>query len=202
MSKLTKYLVTIFGVLIIGGAIYYGTTQTRKSPIQPASNEKTGQASTPSDSPSINNSADTITANNRIIIQKIDVSAPIIDNVDGNNMQTYMNALENGVAHLKKTSLPGDPGNTVIFGHSSYFKNKPGNYKTIFAKLNNLTIGATIQIKHQNKDLAYKVFEKKIVRPEDVSVVSQDNTKRNLTLITCWPIGTTKERLVILASLN
>ena len=136
-----------------------------------------------------------------LTISKTSTSAPINLNIDGNNMEGYMKSLESGVAHLKSTALPGENGNTVIFGHSSYYKNKPGNYKTVFAKLNNLAVGDEIKINYKSKDLIYKVTEKRIVKPEDTSVVNQDKTQKILTLITCWPVGTTNERLVIRADL-
>jgi len=142
------------------------------------------------------------TAGTQITIDKIGITAPIINNVDGNNMQTYLTALEGGVAHLAKTALPGESGNTVIFGHSSYYKAKPGNYKTIFAKLNQLVSGDTIKVTRENKDYSYKVSESKIVKPEDVSVVSQDKSKKQLTLITCWPPKTTTSRMVVSATLQ
>ncbi len=138
----------------------------------------------------------------RISIAKIAISAPIITNVDGNDMQDYLKALENGVAHLKKTALPGEAGNSVIFGHSSYYTAKPGNYKGVFAKLDQLARGDAIQIRYDHKNYTYKVFESKIVKPEDVSVVAQDKTKEQLTLITCWPPKTVTDRMVVRASLE
>ena len=138
----------------------------------------------------------------KISIDKISISAPIILNIDGNNMQAYLTALEGGVAHMAKTALPGESGNSVIFGHSSYYKAKPGSYKTVFAKLNLLTAGDTIKVTRENKNYSYKILETKIVKPEDISVVNQDKSKKQLTLITCWPPKTTTSRMVVVANLQ
>lgn len=136
-----------------------------------------------------------------ISIPTIDISAPIKTNVDGRAKEEYMKALEMGVAHLKGTALPGALGNTVIFGHSSYFKNLPGNYKEIFAKNNDIEIGSTITIKSNlGRTLNYRVVSKDIVLPEDVEVVRQRFDESKLTLITCWPVYSTAKRLVIVAS--
>lgn len=135
-------------------------------------------------------------------IPKLNINAPVSTNVDGNNMQLYLTALENGVAHMSKTALPGESGNSVIFGHSSYYKAKPGNFKTVFATLNKLMAGDTINFVSKEKTISYKVTEQKIVPPNDVSVVKQANNTSTLTLITCWPPKTTTSRMVISADLQ
>jgi len=134
-------------------------------------------------------------------IENLKINAPIVLNVEGNDKNAYYSALENGVAHMKRTALPGDAGNTVIFGHSSYNATNNGNFKTVFARLNELKVGDTIEIKSQNKDFVYKIMEKKIVSAEEISVVHQDKTTQRLTLMTCWPVGTVDRRLVVIAEL-
>lgn len=134
-------------------------------------------------------------------IEKIGIEAPLVLNVDGNDKDAYIKSLEDGVAHLKYSALPGASGNTVIFGHSSYYANKPGNYKKIFATLNDLNIDDRIEIKSTSKTYTYKIVDKLVVKPEETSVVSQDLSKSELTLLTCWPINSTAKRLVIKAIL-
>lgn len=149
-----------------------------------------------------NNEKEQIDGEYSLSIEKIDLSVPIIINVDGNNKETYMRALEDGVAHLKDSALPGTSGNAVIFGHSSYYADKPGNYKKVFATLDGLSVNDKIEIKSVSKTYVYNVASKQIVKPDDISVVSQDPSKKELTLLTCWPINTTEKRLVIKASLT
>lgn len=136
-----------------------------------------------------------------LVIDKLKINAPIALNIDGNNKEAYMKALESGVAHLKKTAFPGEAGNSVIFGHSSYYIFKPGNFKSVFTKLDQLNIGDIISISSNNKKINYSVTEKKIVNPLDVYVVNQDKNEQILTLITCWPPKTIDKRYIVTAQL-
>lgn len=138
----------------------------------------------------------------KLIIEKIGLSASIIVNVDGNNEEEYNKSLENGVAHLKGSSLPGKPGNPFIFGHSSYYAWKPGNYKEVFKDLNNLEAGDQIIINSNLFRYTYLVDDKAIVMPDRVEVANQNFSENKLTLMTCWPIGSDKKRLIIIASLK
>jgi sortase (surface protein transpeptidase) len=46
------------------------------------------------------------------------------------------------------------------------------------------------------------VHDRAVVTPGDVQTLSaRDPTKKELSLMTCWPIGTTLERLIIFAEL-
>lgn len=133
-----------------------------------------------------------------ISIPKINVSAPIIPNIDGSNEEIYLKALENGVAHFLNTALPGEGGNIFIFGHSSYYLHKPGNYKTIFKNLNKLEKGDEIDIILNGKKYDYYVNEKKIIKPNQVEYLNQTNYEQ-LSLMTCYPPGSIKYRLIVLA---
>lgn len=135
-------------------------------------------------------------------IDKINLSAPIIINVDGNNKETYNQALEGGVAHLLGSALPGKEGNPFIFGHSSYYAWKPGGYKEIFKNLNDVEVGDTVVISSNLYNYLYEVSDKKIVSPNEVSVADQNYKEKKITLMTCWPIGQDTERLVIVALLQ
>jgi len=146
-------------------------------------------------------SGDKTEENYQLVINKINTSAPILINVDGNNKDAYNKALENGVAHLKGSALPGRSGNVFIFGHSSYYENQPGNYKQVFAKLNDLAPGDIIEIQANSTRFVYKVLDKKIIEPNDVSVANQNYNLKQLTLMTCWPVGSTAQRLVIIGEL-
>lgn len=137
-----------------------------------------------------------------LIIEKINISAPIIINVDGNDQEAYNASLENGVAHLKGSSLPGKPGNPFIFGHSSFYAWKPGNYKEIFKDLNDLEAPDQIIITSNLSRYIYEVVDKKIVMPDQVEVANQNYTENKLTLMTCWPISSNYKRLVIISTLK
>jgi LPXTG-site transpeptidase (sortase) family protein len=137
----------------------------------------------------------------QLVIGKIGITSPITIDVDGANKQEYNSALQNGVAHLKGSALPGRFGNTFIFGHSSYYRDDPGEYKEIFAELNQMINGDLVEIHYGDNRYIYKIIGKKIVDPNDVYVANQNHTLKQLTLMTCWPIGTTDQRLVVVSEL-
>lgn len=214
MNKFSKISMSILIVVIItvGAFAYY-----RKDKQEAASNpeedvafesqdytEKAAEVLPPEQSTesqgqtnATNNSSSSKSSGYSIEISKINLTAPIILNIDGNNKEEYNKALENGVAHMAKTALPGEDGNFVLFGHSSYYANKPGNFKEVFATLDKLETGDKLTVKANGKTFNYKVTEEKTVSPSDVSVVNQDKSKRTITLITCWPPRTTTNRYVI-----
>lgn len=204
MNQNKKYFVLTLGITLISGAIIYsilifiGSAKVAKQSNYKKADD--AKDTTSQDDKSIISSANTEVST--LIIPKIDVEVPINFNIDGNMMEEYMKSLETGVAHMAKTTLPGGQGNSVIFGHSSYYADKPGNYKEIFSKLNELSEGDEIRIESESLQLSYKVTEKKIVDPKDISVVNQDSSAKKITLITCWPIKTTEKRLVVAATTN
>ncbi len=133
-----------------------------------------------------------------LTIEQIGVRAPIILNVDGTNKKAYLQAIEDGVAHYKGTATPGQLGNSFIFGHSSYFKDKPGRYKEIFSRLDKVKKGDLVEIRHQQEKMTYKVSEGRIVKADDLSVL-EPTDQETLTIMTCWPPGTIDKRYVVRA---
>ncbi len=136
-----------------------------------------------------------------LLIEKLSINAPIVFNVNAGSNVEYLEALENGVAHFSGTALPNSPsGNTFIFGHSSYYYNSPGDYKEIFAKLENISLNDEIVItrKDQNQTFKYAVQDISIVEAHNIEAFNQEGDKR-LTLMTCWPVGTSRQRLLVIA---
>lgn len=133
-----------------------------------------------------------------ISIPKIEVNAPMMMNIDGNNQEEYLRSLQRGVAHLKGTEIPGQIGNVFVFGHSSYLFYDPGEYKTIFRKLDDLENGDEIIVRSDLYEYKYKIFDKKIINPDEVEVTKDVlNGKETITLMTCNPPGTTFKRLIV-----
>lgn len=133
---------------------------------------------------------------NEIYIPKINVSAPVIWNVPENNQ---MPSLENGVAQYSGTALPGQIGNVFIYGHSSYYWWDKGGYKEIFALLDQLQTSDKIYINYESKVYVYVVTAQKVVSPKDTNVLNPTSTP-TLSLMTCVPVGTSLNRLVVTAS--
>lgn len=99
--------------------------------------------------------------------------------------------------------IPGNYGNPVIFGHSTliWFYN-PKDYKTIFSKLPELKINDDIFVTVDNITYKYKIYDMKVVSPEDLSVLEQNYDDAYITLVTCVPPGTYFKRLVVRGKLE
>lgn len=110
--------------------------------------------------------------------------------------------LKKSLIQYPQTALPGQLGNSVVFGHSvlpQFFS--PSNYLTIFSTLYKLKQGDEIIIDYDSVQYKYIIDEMFEVKPTDLSVLEQRFDQKNLTLITCSPPGTYLRRLIIKASL-
>jgi len=134
---------------------------------------------------------------NLLLIGKINVSSPIIYDVEESDI---IEKLKDGVAHYKGTATPGKGGNIFIVGHSSNYFWVKSDYNQVFSLLDKLNVGDRIEIKKDGKSYYYDVFQTKEISPEDVDVL-QSSTKEILTLMTCWPVGTSLNRLIVQAEL-
>jgi LPXTG-site transpeptidase (sortase) family protein len=132
-----------------------------------------------------------------ISIPKISVNAPVVY-ATANDENDILTDLESGVVHYAGTALPGQPGNSVIFGHSSNNWWDPGNYKFVFVLLDKLVPGDTFTVNYNSHQYLYQVTSSTVVDPTDVAVLDQTSTPE-MTLITCSPPGTSWKRLVVVA---
>jgi len=134
-----------------------------------------------------------------IVIPKLNINAKVVKNVDPFDEKIYQVALTKGVAHALGTSLPGEESNIFIFSHSSEDFFQAFQYNSIFYLLTKLDIGDKITLYYQNTQFDYKVVDKKIVDPKEISYLKQNDNKKTLTLMTCYPPGTNFKRFVIIA---
>lgn len=131
-----------------------------------------------------------------ITINKIDVTAPVIYDAASENETIFQELLRKGVVHYPNTTLPGQTGNVVIFGHSSGQWWAPGDYKFVFTLLDKLGKSDKIFLEFEGTRYTYQVTDTRIVLPNEVSVL-QDTPTSKLTLITCYPVGSNAKRLII-----
>jgi sortase A len=103
------------------------------------------------------------------------------------------------VVHYPGTAQPGQIGNVFITGHSSYYLWDPGKYKDVFVRLHDMDVGDEFTVFWNQNTYHYRIRERKVVAPEETSVLSQPQHERIATLMTCTPIGTAKNRLVLVA---
>lgn len=158
--------------------------------------------------PQITVDFDIVPYENRIVVPKIGKNVPLVDVENGNNFDfdhmenIFMKELEKGVIRYPGTARPGENGNAFIFGHSSNFPWMPGAYNQVFALLDQLVYGDEIIVYYNQKKYVYVISEKQIVKPGDVKVLNRDVNKKELSLMTCWPVGTTLKRMVVFAELK
>ncbi|MCM8787556.1 MAG: class D sortase [Candidatus Omnitrophica bacterium] len=131
-----------------------------------------------------------------LIIPRLNINAPVIKNVESTNKEIYFKALEKGVAHYKGTKLPGEGGNVFIYGHSSFYEDRPGDYKKIFEHLEDMQNGDKIIVWYEGQKYEYTVFETKIVEPNETSVLNNKEFE-TVTIMTCVPPGTTEKRFIV-----
>ncbi len=122
----------------------------------------------------------------RVLIPRIHLDAIVVEG-------TGHRQLLLGPGHMPDTPMPGDVGNSVITGHRD----------TFFRHIYELKRGDTIEVRRRGHLYTYQVTGKKVVKPEDLSVLTQGNDHR-LTLITCYPtyyLGPAPDRLVVFGEL-
>ncbi|EDT71070.1 sortase family protein [Clostridium perfringens D str. JGS1721] len=92
------------------------------------------------------------------------------------------------VAKYRNSPSFGESGNVILAGHN----NMKGS---IFRSLHKLKIGTIVEIQSDNKIYKYKITEREIVEPNDPRLLSQDLSKKEVTLITCT--NHAKQRLIL-----
>jgi len=137
-----------------------------------------------------------------IVIEKIDVNAPIVANVSVSDEKAYKNALKSGVAHAISSDYPTTaPSNVYLFAHSSLNFWELGRYATTFNLLRKLNYKDKIHIFYDYKDFVYEVENKEVLKGWNTRPLDRAVIEPILTLQTCDPPGTTLNRFVVTAKL-
>jgi sortase A len=123
---------------------------------------------------------------NRLVIPKLAINEKIYE---GDN--EYIVNL--GVWRRPKTSKPDQGGNTVLVGHRFTYKDP-----AVFYNLDKVTVGDRFAVYWNKQELLYKVIEVKVV-PATAVEIEAPSTENKLTIYTCTPIWTAKDRLVVIA---
>ena len=135
-----------------------------------------------------------------ILIPKIGANAKVFPNVDPSNPDVFLPVLQHGVAHAQGTFFPGQAGNIYLFAHSTDNFWEIGRYNAIFYLLKDLKEGDDIVVFYQNVRHNYRVTKLGIFNPSEVSFITRaESGREQLILQTCWPPGTTWQRLMIFA---
>lgn len=134
----------------------------------------------PEDSPEIGTELGTI------VIPRLDLDKVIVEGVDRGE-------LKRGPGHMPWTPLPGQAGNAVISGHRT-------TYGAPFFRLDELSPGDEILVETVVGTHTFVVRESVVVLPTDVWVTNP-RPGAWLTLTTCNPRFSARQRLVIVAEL-
>jgi sortase A len=147
------------------------------------------------------NALDPVNKDFSLVIDKLGISSAIIQDVEASDSQRYQLALTRGIAHAKGTNLPGTGGNIFLFAHSSSDLFTAQIYNSAFYLIHHLDLDDEIKIYFKNQLYLYKVSAINYISPSDTSPLTKHPTDETLTLMTCWPPGTTLSRLVVSAKL-
>ena len=126
----------------------------------------------------------------RLKIPKIGVDVVVVEG-------TTPTALRAGAGHYPETPLPGEVGNVAIAGHRTTF-GRPLN------RMDELGPGDVVTLETPVGVYTYKAVgdfnghgNPWVVRPTDYGVVGPIPGKRMLTLTTCHPKGSARQRLIM-----
>lgn len=134
-----------------------------------------------------------------IVIPKIEANAKVFSNTNAADEKEYQKVLSQGVAHTLGTDFPGGTDNIYLFAHSTGDVFNLRFFNAVFYLLHRLEVGDEIIVYYGGRRFNYYVYDKKIVEPTDVSYLTKKYGYSVLTLQTCWPPGTTLQRLLVFA---
>ena len=154
---MSRLLLAIF-FIILGAALIFLSTSLPLAPTSPNTESQI---------------TETVAKPAKIYIPKL---VKILDITDGQVRNNRWTVATTGVSYLASSALPGEIGNSVIYGH---------NRKDILGDLPKVAVGDVIYITMQNGDIIkYEVFEKKEIKPTQVEILNETKDSR-LTIYTC-----------------
>jgi sortase A len=118
-------------------------------------------------------------------IPRLNADLPIVEGTDPDD-------LEKGVGHYKGSYYPDENGQIVLSGHRD----------TVFRKAGKLEIGDSLEIVLPYGNFEYEITETKIVKSDDLSIITLQNETEELLLTTCYPfsyVGNAPQRYIIYA---
>ncbi len=124
----------------------------------------------------------------RLRIPAIGVDLPIYHGTSDATLAT-------GVGHLQGTSLPvgGLSQHSVLTAHRGLAE------ATLFNDLDKLKVGDEFQIEVFGDVLTYRVFETKVVEPDNTEALYPRYDNDLVTLVTCTPLGINSHRILVTA---
>jgi LPXTG-site transpeptidase (sortase) family protein len=134
-----------------------------------------------------------------LVIPKLYIEEKIIEDVDPTNKLTYMPALKLGIAQAEGSNDPGEGGLGYYFAHSSGLDAPLHGGRAVFYLLNKLEPGDEVRIYKNGERFSYKVVDKWVTEANDLGFLHQEYNNETIVLQTCWPVGTSRNRLLVKA---
>lgn len=130
-------------------------------------------------------------AENRVVIPSIGVDMEIFE---GPNEKTLD---KGGIWRIPNTSTPDKGGNTVVSGHR--WRYLPPSNSTLYL-LDKVKDGEPVIVYWQGKEYDYRISGREVVDPTRVEIL-ENTPEPRLTIFTCTPLYSTKQRLVLYGEL-
>ena len=175
-NKISKILITMGLLIIIGSLILITYSKYMENKALSSFEEKIERQEVITDV----NPGDEIGI---IEIKSVNLKNVIVESTD----KKYLN---HHVCHFENSAMPGEDGNFALAGHSSTYY-----YNQVFNELHKVKIGDEIIIKTINDEFTYTITETIVVESDEIEVLDQDMTKKEITLVTCTNGG--KQRFIV-----
>lgn len=194
--KLKRWIyVTASGLLFVAVAtvvltLHYRSLQRHQTGLLPHLQPGPSSAATKSTS----QSSDSTTISGHPVIASLSVPTADIKNlpiIRGTDQAT----LDTGAAGAYEWSGPGETG---VFAMAAHRVGAGGP----FLNLNHVHVGDSISVSDSTTNYTYHVTSVEVVKPDDTSVLKGSSSRSEIALITCTPITTYSDRLVVKAELN
>lgn len=153
--------------------------------------------------PSLPEAEDVVVTNTRgnwIRIPALSLNLPLATAASMEN-EDILRALHVGVVRYPNGVAPGDAGVVAIAGHSTGEPWK-GRYRFAFLQARKLQPGDLIHVDHDGTRYTYRVTGQRMINPRVTPFLDSTADHPKLSVISCWPLWTTKQRLVVEAALS
>jgi LPXTG-site transpeptidase (sortase) family protein len=138
-----------------------------------------------------------------LVIESLNINAPIIRDVSVINEERYMEALKLGIAHASFSNYPSDKDAQVyLFAHSAINFWQLGPYASVFNQIHRLQSNDKINIFYEGNRYVYNVDSVTYTNNFKIDETLYNTIGPTLILQTCYPPGTTQYRLIVTSSLQ
>lgn len=136
---------------------------------------------------------------NTLVIPTLNVTVPFVISPSMTD-QDVIAAMKHGAVLYPNGIEPGHLGNVFIAAHSTAEVWK-GAWRFAFLQLHQVEAGHLIHINYRGTRYTYRVTSKYLTAPHPTQALVSDRPVPTLTLMTCWPLWSTKKRLLVTSEL-